>query len=83
MVDVLSSVEDLRCLNVGSEEELKDRLKEEFLDYVSVNDIDFTWVSDRHIIVDGEDYESVEDDIVALLQGVYEEYIDDLLGEEL
>lgn len=82
MLDIYNNVEDLRCLNNGDEVVLKEKLKEEFLEFCGERNINFTWVSDRHIMIDDEEEEYLEDDIVAMLQGVYEDYLDEILGEE-
>ena len=84
MVDIYSRADDLECTeNYDRVYELKDRLKEGFLEFCSEEIIDFTWLSDRHIAVDDEeDAESLEDDIETALDCIYNEFMEELEEED-
>ena len=84
MVDIYSRVDDLECTeHFDKADELKERLKDGFLEFCESEIIDFTWLSDRHIAVDDEeDAESLEDDIRTALDCIYDEFMDEIEEED-
>lgn len=84
MVNIYSYVEDLECTeHFDKAEELKELLKDEFEEFCSSQNIDYTWLSDSHIQVeDEEDEESIEDDIKIALTCVYDSFME-RIEEEL
>jgi len=84
VVDIYSRVDDLECTeHFDRADELREQLKDGFLEFCESEVIDFTWLSDRHIAVDDEeDADSLEDDIVTALDCIYDTFMNSLEDEE-
>lgn len=78
MINILSRLEDLECTEFyKNSDKLKELLKDGVIDYCSSNGIEFSWVSDSHIILDEED-DDVEVEIEDVLDDIYFNFIDEL-----
>lgn len=84
MVDIYSRVDDLECTeHFDKADELRERLKDGFLEFCESSSIDYTWLSDRHIAVDDEEgVESLEGDVDIVLDCIYNEFMEEIEDTE-
>ena len=80
MVNIYSRVEDLECTEHWEKaDELKGRLTERFEEFTSDRGIKFNWLDDERVEIE-EGCSEVE--VSELLDDVYDEFIEELEGED-
>lgn len=80
MINIYGTIEDLECTDFFTKRnELKDLLDEAFDDFVEKNDLEYQFLSDKHVVILGESNEEIEDELKNILDDIGCDFIDNCI----
>ena len=80
MINIYGTIEDLECTEFfAKRNELKDLLDEAFDNFVEKNDLEYQFLSDKHVVILGESNEEIEDELKNILDDIGCDFIDNCI----
>lgn len=76
MINIYGTIEDLECTEFfEKKDELKDLLDEAFDDFIEKNDLEYEFLSDKHVVILSELNEEIEDELKNILDDIGYDFI--------